>query len=82
MSRPGDYLGQTALTREAMLTTAIARNEVAVLVVPATALDQIVRSTPALARDMGDVIDRRRHEVAAAVTAHVESQRAPARLDR
>ncbi|KQS14431.1 hypothetical protein ASG04_00675 [Curtobacterium sp. Leaf183] len=78
----GDYLGQTALTREAMLTTAIARNEVAVLVVPATALDQIVRSTPALARDMGDVIDRRRHEVAAAVTAHVESQRAPARLDR
>ncbi|QSB22818.1 mechanosensitive ion channel domain-containing protein [Curtobacterium sp. 24E2] len=70
----GDYVGQTALTREALLTTATARTEVAVLVVPATALDQIVRSTPALARDMGDVIDRRRAEVSAAVSAHVASQ--------
>jgi CRP-like cAMP-binding protein len=70
----GDYLGQTALTREALLTTAVALTEVAVLVVPATALDQIVRGTPALARDMGDVIDRRRQEVSAAVSAHVESQ--------
>ncbi|MGU3409951.1 mechanosensitive ion channel domain-containing protein [Microbacterium sp. M1A1_1b] len=78
----GDYLGQTALTREALLTTAVARTEVAVLVVPATALDQVVRSTPALARDMGDVIERRRQEVSAAVTAHVESQRATGRLER
>ncbi|WP_185022846.1 mechanosensitive ion channel domain-containing protein [Curtobacterium sp. PhB115] len=70
----GDYIGQTALTREALLTTAIALTEVAVLVVPATALDAIVRSTPALARDMGDVIDRRRAEVSAAVSAHVASQ--------
>ncbi|MFJ3383943.1 MULTISPECIES: mechanosensitive ion channel domain-containing protein [unclassified Curtobacterium] len=73
----GDYIGQTALTREALLTTAIARTEVAVLVVPATALDQIVRSTPALARDMGDVIDRRRAEVSAAVTAHVAATTVP-----
>ncbi|WP_141399704.1 Crp/Fnr family transcriptional regulator [Curtobacterium sp. 314Chir4.1] len=70
----GDYLGQTALTREALLTSAVALTEVAVLVVPATALDQIVRGTPALARDMGEVIDRRRQEVSAAVSAHVESQ--------
>ncbi|WP_248704455.1 mechanosensitive ion channel domain-containing protein [Curtobacterium sp. MWU13-2055] len=70
----GDYVGQTALTREALLTTATALTEVSVLVIPATALDQIVRSTPALARDMGDVIDRRRSEVSAAVSAHVASQ--------
>ena len=77
----GDYIQQTALTREALLTTAVALTEVAVLVVPATALDQIVRTTPALARDMGDVIDRRRQEVSAAVTSHVESMRAPAPLE-
>ncbi|WP_165931550.1 MULTISPECIES: hypothetical protein [unclassified Curtobacterium] len=47
---------------------------------PATALDQIVRSTPALARDMGDVIDRRRAEVSAAVTAHVAPTGAPSSL--
>lgn len=70
----GDYVGHTALTREAVLTNAVALTEAAVLVVPATALDQIVRSTPALARDMGDVIERRRQEVSAAVSAHVESQ--------
>ena len=63
-----------ALTREALLTSATARTEVAVLVVPATALDQIVRSTPALAKDMGEVIDRRRQEVSTAVSAHVASQ--------
>jgi small-conductance mechanosensitive channel len=70
----GDYLGQTALTREPLVTSAHATTEVAVLVVPVDVLDAIVRRSPALARDIGDVIERRRHEVSDAVTA----QAAPA----
>lgn len=70
----GDYIGQTALTREALLTSAHAVSEVAVLVVPVDVLDAIVRRSPKLARDIGEVIERRRHEVSDAVAA----QAAPA----
>lgn len=63
----GDYLGQTALTREPLLTTAIALTELAVLRVPVDSLDALVRTRPRLAREFGDVIEKRRAMVAAAV---------------
>ncbi|ARC56248.1 Miniconductance mechanosensitive channel MscM [Frondihabitans sp. 762G35] len=56
----GDYLGQTALTRETLLTTAVALSELAVLEVPVTSLDELVRARPRLAREVGEVIERRR----------------------
>ncbi|AMM21803.1 hypothetical protein AX769_18675 [Frondihabitans sp. PAMC 28766] len=59
----GDYLGQTALTREVLLTTAIAVTELAVLRVPAETLDELVRARPRLAREFGEVIERRRRQV-------------------
>lgn len=65
----GDSVGQTSLTREVVQTFQIARNEVAVLVVPVEAIDTIVRSSPQLARDFGAVIDRRHQDVADAIAA-------------
>lgn len=69
----GDYIGQTALTREALLTSAHALTEVALLVVPVKALDDVVVRRPALAKDVGEVIDRRRADLAAAIRARHES---------
>jgi small-conductance mechanosensitive channel len=59
----GDYVAQTALTREVQATQGTAVTEVTVLVVPATTLDDLVRARPRVARDLGEVIDRRRDEV-------------------
>jgi len=56
----GDFVGQTALTREPTTTRAVAVSEVAVLVVPGDTLDALVRARPRLARELGQVIDRRR----------------------
>ncbi|SDS39916.1 mechanosensitive ion channel family protein [Microlunatus soli] len=58
----GDYLGQTALTHEPLPSTAVAMTELAVLVLPVTDLDQVIGSQPQFARDLSDVIDRRRDE--------------------
>lgn len=65
----GDYLGQTALTREALLTSALAVTEVAVLRVPVESLDGLVRARPKLAREFGEVIERRRKQVGDVVRA-------------
>lgn len=70
----GDYVGQTALTREVQLTTIVAVSEVAVLVMPTSTIDDIVRAKPQLAREFGDVIDRRRSEATLAINAKVGTQ--------
>lgn len=72
----GDYVGQTALTREVVQTNQVALTEVAVLVVPVEAIDTIVRSSPQLAKDIGSVIDRRHQDVADALEARVAQLRA------
>ncbi len=72
----GDYVGQTALTREVVQTNQVALTEVAVLAVPVEAVDTIVRSSPQLAKDIGAVIDRRHQDVADAVANRVEQLRA------
>lgn len=59
----GDYVGQTALTREVVQAFQVATTEVSVLAVPAPVLDAIVQRTPRLAKDISAVIDRRHQDV-------------------
>lgn len=56
----GDYIGQTALTRERTLTTAVAADVVTVLVVPLETVDELVRSRPLLAQEIGQSIELKR----------------------
>jgi small-conductance mechanosensitive channel/CRP-like cAMP-binding protein len=72
----GDYVGQTALTREVVLTNQVAITEVAVLVVPVEAIDAIVRTNPQLAKDIGEVIDRRHDDVTETVAKRAAELRA------
>lgn len=60
----GDYVGESALTREPAATSAIALSETTVLVVPIATLDGLLRRKPALARELGRVIEQRKVEVA------------------
>ncbi len=48
-AEPGDYIGQTALTRERTLTTAVAADLLTVLIVPLATVDTLVGSRPRLA---------------------------------
>lgn len=59
-AEPGDYIGQTALTREPTLTTAIAADVLTVMVVPLETVDAVVAAHPALAEEIGDSIDLKR----------------------
>ncbi len=59
-AEPGDYIGQTALTRERTLTTSIAADILTVLVVPLATLDDLVRSRPRLAAEIGESIEIKR----------------------
>ena len=63
----GDYIGQTALTREHVTAGVHAVDEVTVLRVPAAAIDRLVHSKPDLAREIGRAIDLRRQRVIDAV---------------
>jgi CRP-like cAMP-binding protein len=65
----GDYLGQTALTREKVTAAVSAVDELTVLRVPVAAVDALVHSKPELARDIGRAIDLRRQRVVEAVRA-------------
>ena len=55
----GEYTAVPAVTRETALATSRARNEVTVLRVPRETLDDLIRTHPTFARELGDVIDRR-----------------------
>jgi hypothetical protein len=63
----GDYIGQTALTREPTLTVAVAAAVTTVLVVPLETLDELVRSRPLLAREIGESIELKRKLAAEAL---------------
>lgn len=54
-----DLLGLTALTRQAVAANAVVIDELAVLFVPVALLDSLVKTRPALARDIGLAIDHR-----------------------
>jgi small-conductance mechanosensitive channel len=62
-------LGLTALTRQPVVTTAVALTEVEVLKVPVAVLDDLVKSRPDLARDIGVELDHRRALADAALKA-------------
>jgi small-conductance mechanosensitive channel len=56
-----DVLGLTALTRQAVASEVVALVDLAVLFVPASVIDALVKARPALARDIGQAIDSRQH---------------------
>ena len=59
-AEPGDYIGQTALTRERALSSAVAADLLTVLVVPLATLDTLVGSRPLLAAEIGSSIELKR----------------------
>lgn len=62
-----DVLGVTALTRQVAGAEVIALVDLAVLYVPLPVIDELVRTRPDLARDMGQAIDARLKLVAQAL---------------
>jgi small-conductance mechanosensitive channel len=62
-------LGLTALTRQAVVTTAVAVTEVEILRVPVAVLDTLVKTRPDLARDIGVELDHRLDLAEAALKA-------------
>jgi len=72
----GDFIGQTALTREAVSAGVAAVDEVTVLKVPLEALDRLVHRNPALAREIGRAIDTRRQRVVEALRGIAPAERA------
>ncbi|MEP6842258.1 MAG: cyclic nucleotide-binding domain-containing protein, partial [Pseudolysinimonas sp.] len=54
-----DLLGLTALTRQVVAANVVVIDELAVLFVPITLIDTLVKTRPALARDIGLAIDHR-----------------------
>lgn len=69
----GEYVGQTALTRERTLTRSAAETPLTVLRIPTEVIDRLVQRHPALAKEIGQTIDRRR---SAATVALASAQRA------
>ncbi|MDN3495827.1 mechanosensitive ion channel family protein [Planococcus sp. APC 4015] len=69
VAEPGDYIGQTALTREKTLTTAVAADVLTVLVVPLATVDELVRKRPLLATEIGQSIELKRKLAADALAA-------------
>ena len=67
----GDYIGQTALTRERVSAGVVAIDEVTVLRVPVASLDGLVHRKPELARDIGKAIDQQRLRVTPELLAGV-----------
>lgn len=55
----GDVLGLTALTRQGVSARITAATDLAVLLVPTEVLDELVKTRPRLARDIGQEIDNR-----------------------
>lgn len=54
-----DVLGLTALTRQGVTARVVATTDLAVLCVPVGVLDQLVKTRPRLARDIGQELDNR-----------------------
>ena len=54
-----DLLGLTALTRQAVAVNAVVIDELSVLHIPVAVVDTLVKTRPALARDIGLAIDHR-----------------------
>ena len=65
----GDFLGQTALTREPVAATAYALEEVTVLQIERGYIEELVARKPVLLQDIGRAIEERRANVRRALAA-------------
>jgi CRP-like cAMP-binding protein len=66
---PGDFLGQTALTREPVSASAYAIDEVTVVEVGRDYIEDLVARKPVLLQDIGRTIDERRADLRRAISA-------------
>ncbi len=67
VAEPGDFIGQTALTRERTQSVAIAGDVLTVLVIPLETLDDLVRTRPRLAAEIGESLELKRKAAAEAL---------------
>ena len=74
-----DLLGLTALTRQSVGVNAVVVDELAVLFLPVTLVDTLVKTRPALARDIGLAIDHRQ-QLGAKVMAEAGENSEPTSL--
>jgi CRP-like cAMP-binding protein len=65
----GDFLGQTALTREAVTASAYALEEVTVLQIEREHIEELVERKPLLLQDIGRAIEERRKSLRRALAA-------------
>jgi CRP-like cAMP-binding protein len=65
----GDFLGQTALTRESVTAAAYALEEVTVLQVEREYIEDLVGRKPLLLQDIGRTIEERRATIRQALAA-------------
>jgi CRP-like cAMP-binding protein len=65
----GDFLGQTALTREPVSASAYAIDEVTVVEVGRDYIEDLVARKPVLLQDIGRTIDERRADLRRAISA-------------
>jgi hypothetical protein len=63
----GDFIGGTALTRQRMITGAVALTDTTIVSVPREAMNTVVQQDHRLARQIGDTIDMRRDSARAAL---------------
>lgn len=69
----GDFIGQTALTREPVTGSAYAVGEVTTLQIDRNALEQLLFRKPELLQDLSQAIDERRERARSAVAAVEEA---------
>jgi CRP-like cAMP-binding protein len=72
----GDVLGLSALTRQGLQASQTANTDLAVLFVPVAVLDDLVKTRPRLAKDVGTELDNRRTLAKTALDA-VGANKAP-----
>lgn len=71
-AEPGEYIGQTALTRQPTVTTVVAGDTLTILRVPVATIDTLAKSRPSLAAEIGRTIEiRRKSATEALATAGV-----------
>lgn len=68
----GDYIGTTALTRQPVLTGAVALTDTTLLAIPRRTISSVVQSNPQLARMLGEAIELRRRAAEDARGAQVQ----------
>lgn len=73
---PGEYFGQSTLTRQPVMSDDVARGEVTTLLVPQAVIDELVRSRSTLARELGHTIDVRRGQTRDALSGTSAPERA------